>query len=73
MTGKPITSAQRIAARALGVDLPPVEQDPHTQAAQALETADSKAPAGWSTGDAEDVITASRSAVQVRRGQHEAA
>lgn len=69
MSGRPVSSAQRLAAKALGVDLPPVEADPHTRAQQALETAARKKPGGWSTGGPKEVVKASRAAVQARRGQ----
>lgn len=69
MTSRPVSSAQRLAAKALGVDLPAVEVDPHTQAEKALRTAARRKPGGWSTGGPEEVVKASRAAVQARRGQ----
>lgn len=71
MTGpRPVSSAQRLAAKALGVALPETEADPHTKVEEALRTAASKPPRGWSTGDAPAVIKASRAAVQARRGEN---
>lgn len=66
---RPISSAQRLAAKALGVDLPAAEDDPHAQAEKALETAARRRPRGWSTGGPKEVVKASRAAVRARRGE----
>jgi hypothetical protein len=72
MPDKPISSAQRLAARQYGVDLPTPDPDPFTTAENVLEEAAAKDPGGWSTGGAEAVVEASRAAVQARRSRHTA-
>jgi hypothetical protein len=69
MSSRRITSAQRLAAKALGATLPEPEADLHAQAEEALSEAAGKPPRGWSSGGPKDVIKAARIAAQVRRGQ----
>lgn len=70
MTDRPITSAQRLAARALDVPLPPPDTDPRGKAASALEAAARQTPGGWSAGGPDAVVKASRGAIEARRSRN---
>ncbi|WPO69922.1 hypothetical protein [Streptomyces sp. KN37] len=69
MPDKAISSAQRHAARHLGVQLPPDDVGPHAKAQRVLEAAPAKPAAGWSTGGPDEVVKASRAAVQAGRNR----
>ncbi|MFE9391187.1 hypothetical protein [Streptomyces sp. NPDC006784] len=68
--GRAITSAQRLAARALGADLPEPERSPGQAADETLAEAAAKPqPTGWTRGDAQAVLAAARARRAARNQQ----